>query len=84
MVLALELAGVMRESTRTKKAVEEWWDVNMTPRADADLARALFVRLVEELRPALLLAKIFFSADGEARLESLSTRRFMRSFSGGS
>jgi len=84
--LARELAVVMRESTHTKEAVAEWWDVNMTPRADADLARALFVRLVEELRPALLLAKIFFSAAGGSRLESVSVsgRSLMRSFSGGS
>jgi len=59
MVLALELAGVLRESTRTKEAVEEWWDVNMALLADADSDRTLFVALMEELRPALLLARIF-------------------------
>ena len=59
MELALELAGVMRESTRTKEAVEEWWDVNMASLADEDPARALLVGLLEELRPALLLARIF-------------------------
>ena len=59
LVLALELAGVMRESTRTREAVEEWWDVNEVLLADADSDRALFVALMEELRPALLLAKVF-------------------------
>ena len=59
MVLALELAVVMRESTRTEEAVEEWWDVNMAPLADADSERTLLVALMEELRPALLLAKVF-------------------------
>jgi len=78
MVLALELAGVMRESTRTKEAVEEWWDVNEALLADADEDRAFFVALMEELRPALLLAKIFFSAAGEGRLEGLSGRGSLR------
>mmetsp|Transcript_15548 Transcript_15548/g.36164 ORF Transcript_15548/g.36164 Transcript_15548/m.36164 type:complete len:886 (-) Transcript_15548:66-2723(-) len=59
MVLALELAGVLRESTRTKEAVEEWWDVNMALLADADSDRALLVALMEELQPAMLLAKVF-------------------------
>ena len=59
MVLALELVGVMRESARTREAVEEWWDVNEVLLADADSDRALFVALMEELRPALLLAKVF-------------------------
>eukprot|EP00620_Florenciella_sp_RCC1587_P004656 CAMPEP_0182601048 /NCGR_PEP_ID=MMETSP1324-20130603/91289_1 /TAXON_ID=236786 /ORGANISM="Florenciella sp., Strain RCC1587" /LENGTH=832 /DNA_ID=CAMNT_0024818957 /DNA_START=193 /DNA_END=2691 /DNA_ORIENTATION=+ len=58
MVLALELAGVLRESTRTKEAVEEWWDVNMALLA-ADSDRALLVALMEELQPALLLAMVF-------------------------
>ena len=64
MVLALELAGVMRESTRTKEAVEEWWDVNMTPPTSnaGSATRTLLVGLVEELCPALLLARVFFSA----------------------
>ena len=59
MVLALELAGVLRESTRTEEAVEEWWDVNMALLADADSDRALLVALMEELQPAMLLAKVF-------------------------
>ena len=59
MVLALALAGVLRESARTKEAVEEWWDVNMALLADADSDRALLVALMEELRPALRLAKVF-------------------------
>ena len=62
MVLALELAGVLRESTRTKEAVEEWWDVNMALLADADSDRALLVALMEELQPALVLAKVFVRA----------------------
>jgi len=74
MALALELAGVLRESTRTKEAVEEWWDVNMALRADAGSDRALLVALMEELRPALALAKVFFSAAGEGRLEGVSGR----------
>ena len=54
----LELAVVMRESTRTEEAVGEWWD--MAPLADdADSGRTLLVALMEELRPALLLAKVF-------------------------
>ena len=59
VVLAVELAGVMRESTRTKEAVEEWWDVNMAPLADADSDRALILALMEELRPALHVARVF-------------------------
>ena len=59
LVLALELARVMRESTNTKEAVEVWWDVNKALLADADSGQALFVALMEELRPALLLAKAF-------------------------
>ena len=61
IAFAVELALVMRESTRTKEAVEEWWDVNMAPLADgdADSGRALLVALMEELRPALRLARIF-------------------------
>ena len=82
MVLALELAGVLRESTRTKEAVEEWWDVNVALLADADSDRALLVALMEELQPALVLAKVFFSAGGEGRLEGLSGRSFVGSFRG--
>jgi len=62
VVLALELAGVLRESTRTKEAVEEWWDVNMALLADADSERALLVALMEELQPALVLARVFVRA----------------------
>ena len=50
---------MMRESTHTKEAVEEWWDVNVAPLADPDSVRALLAALMEELRPALLLAKVF-------------------------
>ena len=59
MVLALELAVVLRESTRTKEAVEEWWDVNMALFADANSECTLLVALMEELQPAMLLARIF-------------------------
>ena len=64
----------MRESTHTKEAVEEWWDVNMTPPTSnaGSATRTLLVGLVEELCPALLLARVFFSAAGEGRLEGLS------------
>ena len=78
----MELAGVMRELTRTKKAVEECWDVNMALLPGADSDRALFVALMEELRPALVLAKVFFSATGEGRLEGLGGRGFMGSSRG--
>ena len=59
VVLALELAGVLRDSTHAKEAVEEWWDVNMALFADADSERALLVALMEDLQPAMLLAKVF-------------------------
>ena len=64
MVLALELAGVLRESTRPKEAVEEWWDVNMALLADADSDQhqALLVALMEELQPALVLARVVLRA----------------------
>ena len=54
-----ELAGVCKEATRTKEAVLVWWDVNVTPLNDAGVVRGLLVQLAEELRPALLLARIF-------------------------
>ena len=79
MVLALELAGVLRESTHPKEAVEEWWDANMALLADADSDRALLVALMEELQPAMRLAKVFFSAGGEGRLDGLSGRSFVGS-----
>ena len=62
IAFAVELALVMRESTRTKEAVEEWWDVNMALRADAGSDRALLVALMEELQPALVLARVFVRA----------------------
>ena len=40
-------------------SVLEWWDMNMAPLADADSERTLLVALMEELRPALVLAKVF-------------------------
>ena len=40
-------------------SMEVWWDVNKALLADADPGQALFVALMEELRPALLLAKAF-------------------------
>lgn len=48
-----------KEATRTKEAVLVWWDVNVTPLNDAGVVRGLLVQLAEELRPALLLARIF-------------------------
>ena len=52
-------------------------NVNMALLADEDFDRALLVALMEELQPAMLLAKVFFSAAGEGRLEGLSGRGFV-------
>lgn len=57
--LARELACVMQEARLPAEAVVEWWDVNVTPRADAEVEREVLVQLIEEMRPALLVGKVF-------------------------
>ena len=57
--LARELAEVMKEATRTKEAVWEWWDVNVTTLNNAEVERQLLAQLMEELRSCLIMAKIF-------------------------
>ena len=59
---ARELAEVMQEATQTEAAVVEWWGVHMTGVADDDATREMVVQLVEELRPALRLARVFLRA----------------------
>ena len=54
---ARELAEVMREAGQTEAAVIEWWSVHVTGVADEDATREMVVALVEELRPALRLAR---------------------------
>ena len=59
---ARELAELMKEAADTEAAVLEYWDVHVTSRGAAgaeELGRELVVRLVEELRPALWVARVF-------------------------
>lgn len=59
---ARELAGLMKEAVDTEAAVLEYWDVHVTSRGAAgaeELGRELVVRLVEELRPALWMVRMF-------------------------
>ena len=62
--LARELAEVMKEATKTKEAVLEWWDVNVSKLEDPEIERQLLVKLMETLRPTLLLSKIVVRPEG--------------------
>ena len=59
--LARELADVVKEATSIKTAVREWWDVNVTQRADEAVEREVLAELVKAIRPALRLGKVFVS-----------------------
>lgn len=57
--LAHELAEVIQEAIYVKEAVREWWDVNVKTRGDVAVEREMLVALVEAIRPALQLGKLF-------------------------
>ena len=57
--MARELAEVIQEATRVKEAAREWWDVNVKPRSDVAVEREMLVELMEAIRPALRLGKVF-------------------------
>ena len=62
-VCARELAQLMKESADTEAAVMEYWDMHVGCREGSarseELGRELLVRLMEELRATMLLARIF-------------------------
>ena len=62
---ARELAELMKEAADTEAAVMEYWDVHVTSRGAAEsgeLGKELVACLVEELWPALWMARMFMRA----------------------
>ena len=63
--LARELLGIIQDAACIREAVRGWWDVNVTPRADAEFEKELLAELMEVMRPALLLGAVFVGLRGE-------------------